>query len=91
MTTDERTRPADMSVAELDAALAKLTEARREAPTATRKLVISSILDRLLDERYSRHVKDEADPTSAPTHATSATDTQPAAPTPSASHPTPPR
>jgi hypothetical protein len=55
MTTDERTKPADMTIPELDAALAKLTEAKAEAPTATRKLVISSLIDRLLDERSSRH------------------------------------
>jgi hypothetical protein len=54
MTTDERTRPADMTVAELDRALVRLIEARRDAPTATRKLVIGSLIDRLLDERGSR-------------------------------------
>jgi hypothetical protein len=61
MTTDERTRPADMTIPELDRALVRLTEARREAPTATRKLVIGSLIDRLLDERGSRHVKDAED------------------------------
>jgi hypothetical protein len=61
MTTDERTRPADMTVPELDAALAKLTEARQEAPTATRKLVIGSLIDRLLDERGSRKVSEQVD------------------------------
>jgi hypothetical protein len=61
MTTDERTRPADMSVAELDAALTKLTVARRDAPTTTRKLVISSLIDRLLDERGSRRTTEQVD------------------------------
>jgi hypothetical protein len=49
------TKPADMTIPELDAALTKLTAARHDAPTTTRRLVITSLIDRLLDERNSRH------------------------------------
>jgi hypothetical protein len=51
---DNRTKPADMDNQELDAAIARVARARAEAPTTTRRLVASSILDRLLDEKFSR-------------------------------------
>lgn len=50
----QHTRPRDMTDHELDAALKAAAIKRAEAPTTTRRLVIGTIIDRLLDEKAGR-------------------------------------
>jgi hypothetical protein len=54
-TTDTSTRPADMSSAQLDAALKRLA-LERVGAGATRRRVISTVIDRLLDEKVRRNI-----------------------------------
>jgi hypothetical protein len=46
-------RPQDMSLAELDQKIAELA-AKRATASPTRNLVLSTLVDRLLDERWTR-------------------------------------
>ena len=48
------TQPADLDDDELEAALTRLATERAAAPTATRKLVIGTVIDRLLEEKWAR-------------------------------------
>lgn len=63
-----RHKPSDMNDKELDAELARLARIKRTDKSSTRRLVASSLIDRLLDEKLSR-------PAPATTDATPATDT----------------
>lgn len=49
------TRPADMTDTELEETLADMAAKRADTLSPTRKLVIGSVIDALLDERWSRH------------------------------------